>query len=203
MTKTRTSTLLKRLRREERGATLVEFALISPVLMSILLGAMDLSRAVYIRSVIEGELQKAARAATMETGQTVAGQAKADAFIATRLKKISKAATVTFTRKAYISYKKAEARKEDFTDLNANGKCDAGEPFEDVNGNASWDVDAGSSGQGNAKDAVIYTATAKVPHVFPVTGLFGWSPYMNIEASTVLRNQPYSGSTKPVAGTCK
>lgn len=202
MVKTPLRTLAQRLRNEQRGATLVEFALISPVLISILLGAMDLSRAVYVRSVLEGELQNAARKATMQTGQSAAGQAATDKIVTDRLKQISKATTLKFTRVAYLSYKKAEARKEDFTDLNGNGKCDAGEPFEDVNGNSSWDMDAGSSGQGNAKDAVIYTVTATIPHVFPVGGLFGWDPYMKVESSTVLRNQPYSGGTKPVAATC-
>lgn len=191
------------LRKDQRGATLVEFALISPVLISILLGAMDLSRALYLRSVLEGELQNAARKATMEAGQSATGQAATDKIITDRMKQISKATTLKFTRVAYLSYKKAEARKEDFTDLNKNGKCDAGEPFEDVNGNNSWDLDAGVSGQGNAKDAVVYTVTATVPHVFPVGGLFGWDANMKVESSTVLRNQPYSGASKAVAGTCQ
>ncbi|MBK8630119.1 MAG: pilus assembly protein [Sphingomonadales bacterium] len=202
MALSRLRALALRLRTDRKGATLVEFALISPVLISVLLGAMDLSRAVYLRSVLEGELQNAARRATMQAGQSGAGQAATDKIVTDRMKQISKTTTLKFTRMAYLSYKKAEARKEDFTDLNGNGKCDAGEPFEDVNGNSSWDMDAGSSGQGNAKDAVIYTVTATIPHVFPVYGIFGWDPDMKVESSTILRNQPYSGSTKPVAATC-
>lgn len=195
--------LLSRLRSDQRGATLVEFALISPVLLTIILGSMDLARTLYATSVIEGELQKAARASSLETGSSGESQASIDEKITKQLQKVSTASKLTFTRKAYESYKMVEARKEEFNDINANGKCDKGETFVDSNGNGGWDLDAGMSGAGGSKDVLIYTVDAKLPRVFPMNKLLGWEDTINITSTALLRNQPYAGDGPAQAtGTC-
>lgn len=45
----------------ERGATLVEFALISPVLILVFMGIIDLGRAIYYYGAISGAAREAAR----------------------------------------------------------------------------------------------------------------------------------------------
>ena len=52
--------------RDETGATIVEFALISPVLVLTLMGLFDLSYNFYAETMIEGAIQKAARDSTLE-----------------------------------------------------------------------------------------------------------------------------------------
>ena len=83
------------------------------------------------------------------------------------------------------------ARPEDFTDINGDGDCNDGEPFEDVNGNGTWDADRGQSGSGGARDAVLYTVTVTYPRMFPYMKILGFSDTVTARARTVLRNQPY------------
>ena len=53
---------LNRLRRDTRGSTIVEFAIIAPSFMILLMGVFDLGQAVYLRAVMNGAMQEAARA---------------------------------------------------------------------------------------------------------------------------------------------
>jgi hypothetical protein len=92
---------------------------------------------------------------------------------------------------------------EDFSDVDSDGVCDNGEPFEDVNGNDTWDADRGADGMGGARDAVLYTATLSYPRAFPLMGLLGFDNTVTARARTVLRNQPYGNQDVTVAiGHC-
>ncbi|MGE4411843.1 MAG: TadE/TadG family type IV pilus assembly protein, partial [Sphingobium sp.] len=58
---------LHRIRRDERAATLIEFAFVAPVLCILLLGAFDVGHTLYMTSVLQGVVQKAARDSGLET----------------------------------------------------------------------------------------------------------------------------------------
>ncbi len=110
---------------------------------------------------------------------------------------------MTFSRKAYSNFSDVKA-PEDFTDLNGDGRCNAGEPFEDVNGNRAWDADRGKAGGGGARDAVLYTVRVSYPRAFPIYRFIGMSDTQVVESSTVLRNQPYDkqAAVTPTIGNC-
>ena len=57
--------IARRFGRDTRGATIVEFALISPVMCLLLLGLIDLGYRTYVTSVVQGAIQEAARTATV------------------------------------------------------------------------------------------------------------------------------------------
>ena len=57
----RSAAFLRRLRDEQRGATLIEFAIVAPVLCLMLMGAFDIAHSLYVRTVTEGIMQKAGR----------------------------------------------------------------------------------------------------------------------------------------------
>lgn len=192
----------RKLARDAKGVTTVEFALISPVLFTFIFGIMDVSYNIYAKSRLEGEMQRAARKSSLESGMDVSNQAVLDEEVRARFLTIVAPATVTFSRVWYMNYNIAEKRKEDFTDNNGDGTCNAGEPFEDANRNGSWDTDASAAGSGGAKDAVLYTATATYPRAFPLAQLIGLSPNVTITSSTILRNQPFSQQMEPLAGNC-
>ena len=82
-------------------------------------------------------------------------------------------------------------RPEDFTDLDENGICSDGEPFEDANGNGFYDADRGISGGGGARDAVLYVVHVAYRRAFNVNAFVGMSDLVETEATTVLRNQPW------------
>jgi hypothetical protein len=111
--------------------------------------------------------------------------------------------SVVFVRRSYINLSDI-GDMEDFTDSDNDGKCDLSEPFEDVNANNTWDQQ-GTAGLGGARAAVLYTATLHYKRIFPAVGLLGLSNYVDMTASTVLRNQPYNEtalSSNPVQRTC-
>jgi Flp pilus assembly protein TadG len=188
--------LLPRLRRDKRAATIIEFAIVAPVMMLLLMGLCDLVYQVYAQSILNGAMQKAGRDSAIQGGAD--NVSTIDGKVTAIIKNIAANATVSFTRKNYDTF--SVIKPEPFTDTNGNGVRDPGECFTDVNGNGTWDADPGVTGQGGANDVTVYTATVTYPHLFPV-GMFGWPSTQTITATTLLKNQPYATQTTTTATT--
>lgn len=183
-----------------RGATIVEFALVAPVFLTLLIGVFDVSHTLYSSSILQGTMQQAGRDFTLENAN--GRQADLDAYVTKRVQQIAPNATVTFERKSYFDFSDVE-QEEKFTDLNTNGVCDNGEPFEDANDNGQWDDDRGQDGIGGARDAMLYTATVTYPRLFQLASYIGLPENVSLSASTVLRNQPYDKQDRTVpTGNC-
>ncbi|MCE7797795.1 pilus assembly protein [Sphingobium sufflavum] len=176
---------------------MVEFALILPVLCTLLLGALDFAHSLYMQSVLQGSLQKAARDSSLETGTEAAKQTELDTKVRDQIQALYKDATVSFSRRFYRSFSKAAAAQaETFVDspvgnIWRDGLCNNGEAFVDANNNGVWDKDGGDAGQGRARDVVVYTVTVTYPRLLPVDKFVGGSGTNNFLATTVLTNQPY------------
>ena len=194
---------IKSLLRDNRGVAIIEFALISPVLVLMLMGLLDLAFNMYTTQMLQGAIQSAARNSTIE-GATE-NDAQLDAIVTTAVRAVAPSATLAFDRRAYSSFTEA-GRPEDYTDVDNDGTCNNGEPFEDANGNGSWDLDRGKAGFGGARDAVLYTVTVNYQRPFPVAGFIpGQTKDFTLSAATVLRNQPYgqqSVNPVPATGNC-
>lgn len=189
-----------RIASDRRGVSVVEFALVSPIVLMTLFGVFDLGYNVYTAELLEGAIQKAARDSTIEG--SASKSSVLDAQVTKMVHAIAPASDLTFTRTAYASFTDI-GKPEEFTDVNNNGTCDAGEPFEDANGNGRWDRDKGSSGQGSARDAVLYEVEVTYPRPFPVTAVLGMGSTFTMTSRTVLRNQPYENSqSTPGIGNC-
>lgn len=200
---------LRQLARDERGATIVEFAIVAPVMGLVLLGAFDIAHTLYMRAALQGVVQKAARDATLESGLASATQTALDNKVKGQIRALANNGTVVITRQWYRTYEHAAASKfEPWTDTNNNGTCDGpaggtpGEPYEDSNGNGVWDASGGNRNQGGAKDAVLYTATVSYPRFFPLYNFIGGSRTTKVSASTILRNQPYGDQGVPKVRNC-
>ncbi|MCW4460369.1 pilus assembly protein [Sphingomonas sp. BT-65] len=200
---------LRLLARHERGATLVEFAIVAPVLGFMLLAAFDVAHTLYVRAALQGVVQKAARDLTLESGLVTATQDLLDEKVRKQVKALANNGTVTISRQWYRRYEHAAASQfEPWTDTNSNGTCDGpqggtpGEPYEDTNGNNRWDATGGNLSQGGAKDAVLYTATVSYPRFFPVYNVIGGSNTTKVTASTILRNQPYGDQGVATVRNC-
>lgn len=192
---------LRSLRDDRCGVSAVEFALLTPVLMIALLGMLDLGYNMYTATILEGAIQGAARTSTLE-GAFLRESAIDDAVEAAVFD-IAPQATVEFKRTIYPSFS-ANGKPEDYDDNNSNGKCDAGEPFEDVNENSTWDADQGKTGMGGARDVVVYLAKVTYPRPFAVGRFLGASTTSQIETRTVLTNQPWNNVVKtPPIRNCK
>lgn len=193
--------ILRRLRRDQDGATLLEFAFVAPVFVLMLMGLFEFGFQVYARSVLQGAVQEAARDATLEGGEL--NISALDGAVRDQFHNVIPSAEVTFQRTNYANFSDVR-QPEEFTDNNGDGECNNNEPFEDMNDNGVWDQDRGQDGLGGARDAVLYEATATYDRIFPLHNMMGWQPEVEIDASTVLRNQPFETQAvrTPTVGNC-
>lgn len=186
--------LLSRLRRDETGVTAVEFAMLTPALFVMLFGLFDLAYNMYTAEMLQGAIQKAARDSSIEGASS--DSADLDKIVTRAVHAVAPQATLTFNRTSYANFTDA-ARPEDFTDLNNDGTCNNGEPYEDANDNGNWDA-LGKAGFGGARDAVLYSVTVNYKRPFPIASFIpGQSEDLTLVANSVLRNQPYGQTDSP------
>ena len=184
-----TRALLRRLRRDRRGVTAVEFAITAPVLCVLLMGLCDLAYNSYVQEILTGEIQKAGRDSTIQGSSNRTGAI--DAKVMSRVRMVAKNASYTSTRKSYAQF--SNVKPEAFQDNNSNGVYDQpSECFTDVNGNSTWDADPGITGQGGANDVVLYSIEVSYQRLFPLFGILGLPAIHKLGASTILKNQPYA-----------
>jgi hypothetical protein len=189
---------IRRLIGNERGSYIIEMAIVSPVLLALIMGIMDFGYRIYMGSVVEGTLNRAARLATV--GDKTSDQI--DAYINQQLSWFSShGGTVAITKTNYYDYAGVNRPETLTTDVNGNGQWDAGDCYEDLNGNGKWDAMAGRTGLGGADDIVYYKVVVTYQRLFPLSKLLGFSPTQTSSANTVLRNQPYAAQAIP-AITC-
>ncbi len=184
-------TMLRRLRRDPSAVTIVEFAMVVPVMLLLLLGLFDLGYRSYASSVLQGALHDAARMATVG-GYSMT---QIDTRVKTRLSNFATRSTVTTATASYYEFSGVSQPEKIVGDTAPTGSYNPGDCFEDVNGNNSYDTDRGRSGTGNADDIVRYSVTITFPRILPMGNLMGWGNDQTLSANTVLRNQPYAGRT--------
>lgn len=190
----------RKLRSDKRGVTIVEFALIFPIMATILMGAFDLGYQIFFRSVLADTLEKAARQGSI--GNMTSAQL--DQYITQQITSYIPASsrgqqgTVTVTKQSYSNFSRIGAPEKLLTDTTPLGQYNLGDCFEDTNGNGIYDSDgAGKTGTGGADDVVYYTVTVRFPHFFPVLGVLGWEGDQVTTAKTLVRNQPFANQSVP------
>ena len=197
--------LARKCRADKRGTAAVEFAVLTPVFLVLLMGGMDFGHTLYTQAVLQGAVQKAARDSALEDGGGVARQNVIDAKVRESALTLMNTADVQITRRSYRSFSQAAAAQaETWNDTDGNGTCDNGEVYSDANLNNQWDRDGSLAGQGGARDVTIYTVRMSYPRLFPTNTLIGFPATTDIVAQTVLGNQPYGdqATNTPVARNC-
>jgi hypothetical protein len=198
--------LASRLRADRRGVTVVEFALIAPVMCLMMMGLGDLLYQMYAKELLEGSIQKAARDSAIQGGAQQTAEIDNDVLEImsaimprpTASCAASPAAgTFCSTRKSYEVF--SAAGPEPFNDDNNNGQRNSTECYQDLNKNGSWDVSPGpgTAGQGGANDVTLYTIKITYARIFPVPQLFGWNANNTVAAQALLKNQPYATRADP------
>lgn len=177
---------------DQRGTAALEFALIGPVFLFLILGIFEFTLFMMTQTVLESGVREASRYGI--TGRELAGSSRSDQIRqiivdhAGGLISADEIGLETLTYEEFGGIGQPEA----FTDENANGVYDDGEPFQDANGNGQWDPDRGSPGVGNAGDIVVYKVSyewapvvALFRHIFPGGGV------VDMEATVAVRNEPW------------
>ncbi len=199
--------IIRRLGRDQRGATIVEFAVIAMPMCVLLMGGLELGYNSYVRSTLQGALHDAARVAAVENpilaseGDTVEEQVAN--MIKDTVAHVAPNAVVDVDQKSYFEFSSIGEPEKLMTDNNGNGKYDASDEdcFEDANGNGTFDPDSGKSGtNGGADDVVLYTAKVSAPRILPLDRLVpGVSEKVEYTLRAAVRNQPYGQQpTAPV-----
>ena len=194
---------LRKLRRDERGVTAVEFGLLAIPLFTLMLGGLDLGYQGYVRGLMQGSLNDAARIAAVESPAfTTEGEDTAEQ-VENLVKKIAGTvaldATIEVTERSYQDFSDIGNPEPLMTDHNGNGAYDEddGDCWEDTNRNGEFDTDAGSDGIGGASDVVFYTANVKMPRLLPLHNFINVPATIDMTLETTIRNQPYAGQGNP------
>lgn len=191
------------LARDARGVTIIEFAIVAPVLILLLIGGFDLVHQSYIRSVLQGALNDAARRAAVEDPQFAAAgdtvEERVANLVTAQVAPAAPKAVITVTQSNYFDFSGIGNPEKLMTDVNGNGEYDAadGDCFADLNENGEYDTDTGREGIGGANDVVFYAATLTMPRLMPLNGFLDVSPNYELRAETAIRNQPYATQRTP------
>lgn len=191
--------LRARLARDQDGIAAIEFGIIAPIFLMLMLGMFDIAHMAYARTVLQGAVEKAARVSSLEGGDT----GDADRMVEELVKPILPGVQVQATRTSYYDFADI-GRPEKFSDGNGNNVCDNGESYVDENGSGGWDADIGNSGNGGSGDVVIYKVQATYEPVFRVPFVPNAWNERTLEAMAVKKNQPFGNQEEYVttAGTC-
>lgn len=184
--------VLQRFARAQQGVTAVEFALVAPVLLLLVMGIVEFALVMLAYNVMESATNMSARLGA--TGFTASGISRQQTIldaVRARAGSFIDPDRVEVHSRFYSQYDQIN-EPEPFTDSNHNGLRDSGEPYTDVNGNGQWDADMAVAGYGNAGDVVVYTvqypwaiATPIISHLVGTDGV-----YM-ITTHAVVKNEPF------------
>lgn len=184
----------RRLRSEQRGATLVEFALVATPMIVMMMGMFDLGFREYVTIQLQAALDQSARQVTIGTTTTLA---TITASVTTQVRTILPGATVAVVASSYDTFSYVGKPEPITTDTAPVGSYNTGDCFTDLNGNGAWDSDSGLSGTGGSDDIVYYTATVTYPQLLPMKQLLGWSATETVKSTTMMKNQPYASQADP------
>jgi Flp pilus assembly protein TadG len=178
---------------------MMEFVIVAPVLLLMIVGGLGVGHTMYVKSVLDGEMQKAARDTSLEDAAGDARRAVIQDRVRTQVRQVIKDARVDFEMRSFHDYRNAANRVEEYTDSNHDGKCNSGESYVDANNNGSWDLKGGSDTVGGSKDVVLLSATVSYPSFLPYGQNSG---DMKIVSSTLLRNQPSNDQASAPLRSC-
>lgn len=184
--------------RRREGGALIEFAFAAPLLVVTVAAVIEFGMVMFMNSLMEGAVREASRFGL--TGYAPVGvsrQQQITNMIVEGAVGLVKPEDVTISTLVYSNFS-GIGQPEPFVDGNGNAAYDVGETFNDINGNGNWDADMGAAGVGGPGDVVVYTATVEWSLMTRLLDpVFGDSGKMTLEASTVVRNEPYNAGAGP------
>ncbi len=183
------------LAKKDDGSTVVEFALVAPILAMFLVAIVEFGMIMFSSILMESGLRDASRFGI--TGRELTGQTRLESIvqiISDRTIGLIDMNAATVDVMVYPSFSDV-GTGEDYVDGNANGTYDAGETYTDSNGNGAWDSDIGVAGAGDTGDIVLYRISYDWPLLTPFASHFmGDSGAFTLQASIAVRNEPWTAS---------
>lgn len=185
----------RRLLKNAEGITTLEFALVAPVLLTMVFGIVEIGVLLFTSMVIESAVSNTSRLGkTGYTGTNISRQQTIMNMLTTSSKGMLDMSKVVITTKSYSNFDKV-GDPEPYTDLNNNGTRNSNEPYNDINGNGQYDTDMGKAGLGGADDVVVYTVSYPWQIMTPVLQqLMGTNGTYTLSSRVVVKNEPYAAN---------
>jgi hypothetical protein len=178
--------------RSQEGASAIEFALISPVLLLFTIGIIEVSLMMLTQNIMESATFTASRLG--KTGYVEAGETREETIINALNDSASGLIDTSLVTIESLSYSEFGdvGEPEPFVDANGNGTRDDGENFTDVNGNGIYDTDMGALSAGEGGEVVVYTVSYPWHITTPImSAVMGEAGIFNLTARSVVKNEPF------------
>lgn len=179
-----------RLLKRRDGITTIEFALVAPVLMMLILGIIEFSLIMFTMASMESATANTSRLG--KTGYTPPGVSRQDTIInniRARTAGLLNPNLIQITTTIYPNFNNV-GDEEPYTDSDHNNQYTLGEPYTDINGNGHWDADMGRAGLGEPGDIVVYNVLYPWPVFTPPLRPILGNTY-NITVRSVVKNEPF------------
>jgi Flp pilus assembly pilin Flp len=190
--------IFKNIVRNAQGSTAVEYAMVLPILLLFIMGSLEYDLVMYGMTVLEGATTTAAREG--KTGYTASGMSQQQyiyGVVQTRVSGLMNPANLTISSKSYANFAAIGQPEPCISPTLPPCPGTPGVNFVDVNHNGTWDQDQGAAGLGGAGDIVVYTVTYPWQIITPfLKNVIGTSGVFTLTSSAVVKNEPYSGSTR-------
>ena len=187
---------LGKISKNEDGSTIIEFALVLVPLLTLIMGAWEMGRQVYVSSVVQGVVVQAGRKAALEN----ASASVVTTFVRAQLAQFADPAFITLSMtnfRKFTGVNKAEVIDNDSTTTGTVGVLDIGECYIDANNNSTRDSLQGGSGIGAADDAMRVSISIEARRLTPVGEWIGFGDTYNIERTTFVQIEPFAGTVDP------
>lgn len=189
----------KRLRRDESGSPILEFAIGGPVFLLLVCAIVEFGLVMFVTVLMESSLREASRFGV--TGQLPDGASTMSdrenhirSLIEDRTLGLVDFDKAVLDIRSYPTFDDV-AKGEQFVDGNGNGKYDNGETFKDCNANGKRDDDRGANGAGESGSVVVYSLRYDWPLITPMMGkIIGKDGKLALSASVAVRNEPWNPS---------
>jgi hypothetical protein len=189
-----------------RGAALVEFALIAPLFILILLIVLQIGMIGWAKSTLETAIRDAARfAITGAKGTGATREASLIAGIEDRMSVFTRdpSTPITVISKVYPTFEDIAQPEKIVSDINGNGSCDTGDQYIDFNENSTYDTDMAKAGYGGPNDVVLYKVTYPLQALIPLNqGEFNLGSVFNLSAEAAVQNEPFGSLIPPPVRLC-
>lgn len=179
--------------RAQQGAIAIEFALLAPVIILLLMGIIEFGLIMWASTVLEGATSMGARVG--KSGATTSGMTR-EQYIRNEIKRVAGGLldpnAIVIGTQPYPTFNTTGNPPPEPCITARCGSGQAGVDYSDLNGNAAYDAVRSDSGMGG--DVVVYRSTYDWPLKTPIFAQAigrGATNSFTITAVTVVRNEPF------------
>lgn len=182
----------KNVMNDERGVAAVEFAILAPIFIGVVLAILEFSTAYFTQQAMENVSYNITRLA--KTGYVEAGRTQEQTIMAmlhSRLDGLVDPNDIHVNSTVYREFSDID-QNEPFIDANNNGVRDAGENYTDTNRNGEYDGALSVTGYGQAGQITVYEVTVPWRALTPImANIVGAGATITLTSHIVVRNEPY------------